>query len=83
MGVFIQRRLDERVLEGVQRLRPIAAELGITLLAARAGVGARRPEVSSAIIGASRPEQVKENAAASGVKLSADVLRRIDEAFVR
>ena len=83
MGVFIQRRLDERVLEGVQRLRPIAAELGITLSQLALAWVLRRPEVSSAIIGASRPEQVKENAAASGVKLSADVLRRIDEAFVR
>ena len=70
-------------LEGVQRLRPIAAELGLTLSQLALAWVLRRPEVSSAIIGASRPEQVKENAAASGVKLSADVLRRIDEAFVR
>ena len=83
MGVFIQKRLDDRVLAGVQALRPIAAELGITLSQLALAWVLRRPEVSSAIIGASRPEQVKENAAASGVKLSADVLHRIDEAFVR
>jgi len=81
MGVFIHRRLDERVLESVQRLRPIAAELGITLSQLALAWVLRRPAVSSAIIGASRPEQVKENAAASGVKLSPDVLQRIDEAF--
>jgi aryl-alcohol dehydrogenase-like predicted oxidoreductase len=81
MGVFIQKRLDDRVLAGVQALRPIAAELGVTLSQLALAWVLRRPEVSSAIIGASRPEQVVENAGASGVKLSADVLRRIDEAF--
>ncbi len=81
MGVFIQKRLDDRVLEGVQRLRPIAAELGLTLPQLALAWVLRRPEVSSAIIGASRPAQVTENAKASGVKLSPDVLRRIDEAF--
>jgi aryl-alcohol dehydrogenase-like predicted oxidoreductase len=81
MGVFIQRRLDDRVLEGVQRLRPIAAELGITLSQLALAWVLRRPEVSSAIIGASRPEQVTENAAASGVRLPPDVLARIDAAF--
>jgi aryl-alcohol dehydrogenase-like predicted oxidoreductase len=81
MGVFIQKRLDDRVLEGVQRLRPIAAELGITLSQLALAWVLRRPEVSSAIIGASRPEQVTENAAASGVRLPPDVLARIDAAF--
>ncbi|ABS25885.1 aldo/keto reductase family protein [Anaeromyxobacter sp. Fw109-5] len=81
MGVFIQKRLDDRVLAGVQALRPIAAELGITLSQLALAWVLRRPEVASAIIGASRPEQVVENAQASGVKLSADVLRRIDAAF--
>ncbi|WP_242356175.1 MULTISPECIES: aldo/keto reductase family protein [Anaeromyxobacter] len=81
MGTFIQRRLEDRVLEGVQRLRPIAAELGITLSQLALAWVLRRREVSSAIIGASRPEQVTENARASGVKLAPEVLRRIDEAF--
>ncbi len=81
MGAFIQRRLDDRVLQGVQRLRPIAAELGLTLSQLALAWVLRRPEVSSAIIGASRPEQVTENARAAGVKLPADALRRIDEAF--
>ena len=40
----------------------------------------RRPEVASAIVGASRPEQVEENAAASGIELDEETLRAIDEA---
>jgi 1-deoxyxylulose-5-phosphate synthase len=81
MGAFIQRRLDDRVLEGVQRLRPIARDLGLTLPQLAIAWVLRRPEVSSAIIGATRPEQVTENAGASGVKLDDAVLRRIDEAL--
>ncbi len=81
MGGFLQRRLDDRVLEGVQRLRPIAAALGLTLPQLALAWVLRRSEVTSAIIGASRPEQVAENARASGVKLDAEVLARIDAAL--
>ena len=81
MGGFIQRRLDDRTLSAVQNLRPIAAELGLTLAQLSLAWVLRRPEVTSAIIGATRPEQVEENLAASGVTLPADVLRRIDEAL--
>jgi aryl-alcohol dehydrogenase-like predicted oxidoreductase len=81
MGVFIQRHLTAATLERVDRLRPIAKELGLTLSQLALAWVLRRPEVSSAIVGASRPEQVAENAAASGVKLDGDSLRRIDEAL--
>ncbi|BDG04534.1 aldo/keto reductase family protein [Anaeromyxobacter oryzae] len=81
MGGFLQGRLDPRVLEAVQRLVPIAAELGLTLAQLALAWVLRRPEVSSAIIGASRPEQVAENARASGVKLGAAVLDRIEAAL--
>jgi aryl-alcohol dehydrogenase-like predicted oxidoreductase len=81
MGVFLQGRLDDGVLAGVQRLRPIAAELGLTLSQLALAWVLRRPEVSSAIVGATRPEQVEENARASGVKLAAEVLALVDEAF--
>jgi aryl-alcohol dehydrogenase-like predicted oxidoreductase len=80
MGVFIQRRLEPRVLEGVQRLVPIARDLGLTLPQLALAWVLRRPEVSSAIIGASRPEQVTENARASGVTLDAESLARIEAA---
>jgi aryl-alcohol dehydrogenase-like predicted oxidoreductase len=81
MGAFIQRRLDERTLAAVQRLRPIAAGLGLTLAQLALAWVLRRPEVASAIVGASRPEQIEENARASGVRLEADVLERIERAL--
>ncbi len=81
MGGFIQRRMPRRVLAGVQRLEPIARELGLTLAQLALAWVLRRPEVSSAITGATRPEQVSENARASGVKLDAAVLERIEDAL--
>lgn len=81
MGGFLRDRLDDRVLAGVQRLRPIAAELGLTMAQLALAWVLRRPEVSSAIIGATRPEQVAENAKASGVALGEEALRRIEEAL--
>lgn len=81
MGAFIQRRLAPETLAGVQRLRPIAAELGLTLSQLAIAWVLRRPEVSSAIIGASRPEQVEENARASGVELPPDVVDRVERAL--
>jgi len=81
MGGFLQRRLDDRVLAGVQRFKPIAAELGLSLPQLALAWVLRRREVAAAIIGASRAEQVTENARASGVKLDAEVLARIDQAL--
>ncbi|MBT0770999.1 aldo/keto reductase family protein [Kineosporia sp. J2-2] len=76
---FISRWMKDEVLQRVQGLAPIAAELDLSM--AQLGVAwvLQNPNVASAIIGASRPEQVKENVAAVGVKLEADVLARIDE----
>lgn len=79
MGGFIQRRMDDATLAKVERLKPIARELGLTLAQLALAWVLRRPEVTSAIIGATRPEQVEENAKASGVKLAADVLARIEQ----
>jgi aryl-alcohol dehydrogenase-like predicted oxidoreductase len=79
MGGFMQGRLGDDVLTAVQRLKPIAADLGLTLAQLALAWVLQRPEVSSAIIGATRPEQVEENAKASGVRLDAMVLARIDE----
>ena len=81
MGVFMQRRLTEANLAKVERLRPIARDLGLTLAQLALAWVLRRPEVSSAIIGATRPEQVEENARASGVTLDAEVLRTIEAAL--
>jgi aryl-alcohol dehydrogenase-like predicted oxidoreductase len=80
MGSFMgDEWLSEKVLGPVQQLRPIAAEVGCTMTQFALAWVLREPNVSSAIIGATRPEQVTENAAASGIKLSADVLKKIDQ----
>ena len=74
--------LNDRVLSAVDALRPIAAELGLTLAQLALAWVLRQPNVSSAIIGASRPEQVSDNAKASGVRLDEDTLARV-EAIMR
>ncbi|HEU4384120.1 MAG TPA: aldo/keto reductase family protein [Anaeromyxobacteraceae bacterium] len=81
MGGFIQKRMDRAVLARVQSLRPIAAELGLTVAQLALAWVLRRREVSSAIIGATTPEQVAENAKASDVKLGEDVVRRAEAAL--
>jgi aryl-alcohol dehydrogenase-like predicted oxidoreductase len=81
MGTFISERLDDRTLEAVQALRPIAEGAGLTMVQLALAWVLRRPEVASAIVGATRPEQVQANAAASGVTLTPDVLDAIDEAL--
>jgi len=68
------------LLEAVEQLKPIAAELGLTMAQMGLAWVLRRPEVASAIIGASRPEQVADNVRAVGVKLPAEALERIDRA---
>ena len=81
MGGFMSRFRSDEVLEGVERLRPIAAELQLSLAQLALAWVLREPNVASAIIGASRPEQVTDNAVASGVELTADTLAAIDEAL--
>ncbi|GAB7191228.1 aldo/keto reductase family protein [Kineococcus sp. NUM-3379] len=76
---MIKRFLNDDVLTRVQGLQPVADELGISMAQLAIAWVLQNDNVSAAIIGASRPEQVTENAKASGVELSADVLRRIDE----
>jgi aryl-alcohol dehydrogenase-like predicted oxidoreductase len=72
---------SEPALEAVQRLVPIAAEAGLSLPELALAWALRRPELSAVIIGASRPEQVHANAAASGIELTADMLAQIDAAL--
>jgi aryl-alcohol dehydrogenase-like predicted oxidoreductase len=82
MGWAMDRFRDDDVLEAVQRLRPIADRLGITMPQLALAWVLREPNVASAIIGASRPEQVEENASASGVELDEQTLKEIDEALL-
>ena len=76
---FIQRFLRDEVLTRVQALRPIADELDLTLAQLAIAWVLANDNVATALVGASRPEQVASNAAAAGVALDDDVLRRIDE----
>jgi 1-deoxyxylulose-5-phosphate synthase len=69
MGGFISRFLEDKVLNAVQKLKPLADEAGCTMAQFALAWVLREPNVSSAIIGASRPEQVSDNAAASGLKI--------------
>ncbi len=78
---MIARWLRDDVLEKVQRLRPLADEAGLTMAQLAVAWVLQNPNVSSAIVGASRPEQVRDNAAAAGKKLDADLLAQIDEAL--
>ena len=79
MGVFMDEARDDRLLERVAELGGVADGLGISLAQLALAWVLREGNVASAIIGASRPEQVEENAAASGVDLDGDTLHRIDE----
>ena len=80
MGWAMDRFRDDDVLRSVQRLAPIAEGLGITMAQLSLGWVLREENVASAIIGASRPEQVEENAGASGIELDDATLKAIDDA---
>ena len=73
---WMQLYRDE-VLERVQRLRPIADGLGLSMAQLALAWILREPNVASAIIGASRPDQLRDNAAASGLELGDETLRAI------
>jgi 1-deoxyxylulose-5-phosphate synthase len=81
MNRFIGRWLDDTMLEAVQRLVPVADGAGLTMSQLALAWVLRQENVAAAIIGASRPEQVHENAAAAGVTLSDDTLQAIDDAL--
>lgn len=72
---------SDYLLAAVAKLKPVAAELGLTMVQMALAWVLRRPEVTSAIIGASRPEQIAENVKAVGVKLPEEALERIDRAL--
>src|SRR3954463_10180272 len=76
---FVRLFMREDILQAVERISGIAQELDITTAQLAIAWVLRQPNVSSAIVGASRPEQVDDNVAASGIELGDDVLQRIDE----
>jgi len=80
-AMFISRLLRDDVLEAVQRLKPVAAEAGLTMPQLAIAWVLQNPNVSAALVGASRPDQIASNVAASGVKLDADTMAAIDTAL--
>ena len=81
MNYFMDRVLGKKLLRAVDRLHPIAADLGISMAQLALAWVLREPNLASAIIGASSPEQVLENVAASGIQLDGTVLQAIDDAL--
>jgi aryl-alcohol dehydrogenase-like predicted oxidoreductase len=81
MSGFIDRLIAPPVLEAVQRLKPIAEGAGLTLPQLALAWVLRQPNVASAIVGATRPEQVHANASASGIELDDATLAAIDDAL--
>jgi 1-deoxyxylulose-5-phosphate synthase len=79
MNYFMDAIDDQALLERVQNLRSVAERLGLTMAQLALAWVLREPNVASAIIGATRPEQVEDNAGAVGVELDAATLAEIDE----
>ena len=80
-AAFIRRWMTDEVLSRVQRLKPLAESAGISLAQLAVAWVLRNDNVGAAIVGASRPEQLRDNVKAAGVKLDADLLKAIDEAL--
>jgi len=80
-GVFVSRFLNDETLAAVQNLAPIAADLGLSMAQLAVAWVLQNDNVASAIVGASRPEQIEDNVKASGVTLDDDVLKAIDAAL--
>jgi aryl-alcohol dehydrogenase-like predicted oxidoreductase len=76
---FIARLMTDEVLATVQQLKPLAEQAGLTMAQLAVAWVLQNQNVSAAIVGASRPEQVYDNTKASGVKLDADLMKAIEE----
>ncbi|MEO8176493.1 MAG: aldo/keto reductase family protein [Sphingomicrobium sp.] len=79
MGGYMDRLMEPKVLRAVQQLKPLAAEAGLTLSQFALAWVLREPNVAAAIIGASRPEQVRENVHASGAVIDTQLFVRAEE----
>jgi aryl-alcohol dehydrogenase-like predicted oxidoreductase len=78
MGGFIKAWLEPNVLEAVQKLKPLAGEAGCTLTQFALAWTLREPNIASAIVGASKPEQLDENAGASGLKIDPSLFAKAE-----
>ena len=78
-GSFIKRMMGDDVLERVQRLAPLAEQAGLTMAALAVAWVLQQDGVSAAIVGASRPAQLRDTVTAAGVRLDADLLAAVDD----
>jgi aryl-alcohol dehydrogenase-like predicted oxidoreductase len=81
MSAFIGPAMSNTTLAAVDRLRPVAQQADLSMTEMALAWVLRRPELASAIVGASRPEQVHANAKASGIELSEGTLAAVDDAL--
>jgi aryl-alcohol dehydrogenase-like predicted oxidoreductase len=78
---MIKRWMSDDVLTRVQQLRPVADDLGLTMAQLAVAWVLQNDNVSAALVGASRPEQVVENVKAAGVRIPDEAMKRIDDAL--
>ena len=78
-NMFIKELMDDSLLTAVQELKPIAADLGLTMAQLALAWTLQNPNVASAIVGASRPDQITSNLGAVGVELPAEVMQKIEK----
>ena len=78
---MISRWIRGEVLTAVQNLKPIAEANGLTMAQLAVALVLQNPNVSSAIIGATKPVQIKENVKAAAIKLDADTMKAISKAI--
>lgn len=76
---MIERWMRDDVLAAVQDLKPVAADAGLSMPQLATAWVLQNPNVASAIVGASRPEQIADTVAAAGVKLEPQVMKQIDD----
>lgn len=76
---FIERFMDDRLLERVQELRPLAESVGLTMPQFALAWALQNDNVSAVIAGASRPEQLVDNVGCVGVTLPAEVMAKVDQ----
>lgn len=79
VGDFIQKFMNDDVLTRVQQLKPLAEEVGLDMAQFAVAWVLQNSNVSAAIVGASRPEQISSNVKASGVEIPAEIMKRVDE----
>jgi aryl-alcohol dehydrogenase-like predicted oxidoreductase len=79
LGKIIEKFMGDDVLTRVQKLKPLADELGLTMAQFSLAWVLQNSNVAAAIVGASRPEQIHDNVKATGVEIPAEIMKRVDE----